>query len=223
MHLKGLTSFLFVISFAFLHAQPGAVDAPLTRTQVRQFIKTELAIGQLQKQIMAHQGEYEQLGRDEIQVFYEKRGLLVVQKGWSLEDFEAVRNRVYEARSNLEEYKKYKDEQAVQQKITEESIYERQEIQTQETLREMISGIAENAFLSAEQKKTMLEKIKAMQEQTKGMGAQIQQGEQAYLSLRQQNLTQNQADWLAVSPYLDQLQHLADWYNGKRSDPPVVD
>ncbi len=220
MHLT-VTSFLFVIRIAFLHAQP--VDAPLTRTQVQQFIKTELAIGQLQKQIRARGGAYGQLEGDEIQVFYEKRALLIVQDGWKLKDFEAVRNRVYEAKSNLEEYEKYKDEQAVQQEIAEEGIYKKQEKQTQEVFREMVSGITENAFLSAEQKKTMLEKIKEMQEQTKGMGAQMQQGEQAYFSLRQQNLTQNQADWPAISPYLDQLQHLSDWYNGKRVDPPDVD
>lgn len=223
MNAKILLGWWFVMSFAGVQAQSGSIDAPLTEAQVRQFIKTELAIGQLQKQIIAREGAYEQLEREEVNVFYKERAVLVARHGWTQEDFEDVRHRVFKAKASLQENEKYEKQQAEHQKRTKENRYSQQEAETQKMLRKMRSDLEQHAFLSAEQKKTMMDKIAQMQKQAKGMGAQLERGEQEYLSSRKADITENQADWPAVQLYFDQLQHLTDWYNGNRSDPPALD
>lgn len=217
---------LGMISFG-LQAQnyipPETPETPLTEVQVRRFMKTELAVNRLQKQIMARAGEFNQLERGEVKVFYEKRKPLVESYGWDLDDFEEVRKRVFAARSAITEYEDFKKDQPGNREQVAENNLDEQEAESQKAYQEMIDQIKENDYLSEAQKKTMIDQIEEMQERTKGMGAQVSKAKKEYRQTRYEDITRNRADWPAVRPYLDTLQHLTDWYSGNRSDPPVFE
>lgn len=218
------TMLILTMGFQRLPAQSrDHIKSPLTEKHVILFMKTELAVNQLQKQIIARKGNFDQLEREEIKAFYEKRKPLIESYGWDLETFEKVRERVFAARSGMESYEKYKKDEAEHQENIEQNAYRKQEEENQEVYREMRDEIEANDVLSEEQKKTMLDQIEEMQRRTRGMGEPLKQGEKEYLKQQQEGAVQNRADWPAVRPYLDKLQHLTDWYNGNRADPPIIE
>src|SRR5699024_428649 len=144
-----------------------APSTPLTEEQVIRFMKTELAVSRLQKNIIAKKGEFDQLEREEIRVFYEKRKPLVESYGWDLNEFEEVRNRVFDARSTIEQYEDVKKEEQNYQKKVAENAYDQQEKENQKIYQDMINQIKQNEYLSEQQKTEMVKQITAMQNRTK--------------------------------------------------------
>lgn len=196
-------------------------ESPLTEAQVHSFLRTELAVHQLQKKIQAS-GEYDTEGNDIIRDFYRQRAQLVARNGWNLDNYEDVRARVYAAVSNIREYERFEKERAQHQENQVKNVYNEQEKEAQKTYKALLAEIEETDFFTEEQKKIMIKNIRDMQVRLQGMGTQIEETEGDYLELRRDQLTQNQTDWPAVRPYLDKFEHLTDWYSGNRSDPPKL-
>ncbi|MDN3553145.1 Ig-like domain-containing protein [Halomonas almeriensis] len=121
---------------------------PFNRTKVRNWIKARIAINRLQDTMRANAGDYEQL----ISAFYRKREALLEQAGWTVEDFEATRDRI----SNAE------------------------------------------------------------------VGIELAQEEDAP-DYGKNQIEKTRADWPAVKPYLDELEHLTNWVADNVDEPPRLD
>lgn len=72
---------------------------PLTRAEVRDFIETRIASARLQNRMRAGAGQHD----DVVKAFFERRNELLQSRGWSVEEYEAVRERVHAARSAMRE------------------------------------------------------------------------------------------------------------------------
>ena len=129
---------------------------PFNRTKVRYWIKARIAINRLQDTMRANAGDYERANAGDyerlISAFYRKREALLQQAGWTVEDFEATRDRISNAEVGIE---LARDEDA------------------------------------PDYGKNQIEKTRA--------------------------------DWPAVKPYLDELEHLRNWVADNVDEPPRID
>lgn len=196
-------------------------ESPLTEAQVHNFLRTELAVHQLQKKIQANK-EHDDEGNDIIRDFYRQRAQLLERTGWNSDDYEEVKGRVYGAVSSIREYERFEKERAQHQENQVKNVYNEQEKEAQRTYKALLAEIEETDFFTEEQKKIMIKNIRDMQVRLQEIGTQVEEAEGDYLELRRERLSQNQMDWPAVRPYLEKKEHLTDWFNGNRSDPPKL-
>lgn len=222
-----ILSTLFLAAFCLSsHAQEfestQIYKPPLTKEQVRQFMKTRLAIGQLQKQIIANQSAQSQIGSDQIKAFYKKRDALIKNHGWEVKKFEQVETRISTAMTAMQQYKRHKQADKTHKEKVAKYSYNKQEQETLKALEESIVNIQNSNLLSLKEKEEIIKGLKIQQQQIKGSGSKLAEYEENYLELQQERITENQEDWPAVRPYLDKLQHITDWYNGNRPDIPSL-
>ncbi|MDY0075754.1 MAG: hypothetical protein RBR87_00645 [Bacteroidales bacterium] len=111
--------------------QDQAISSPLTEKSVRDFIETRIAEYKLQKEMEARANEYENV----IKAFYQKRKDLIESRGWIIEDYENVNERVLIAQNAMEQELDLKREEALNREIAE---------------------IEANTFYSAEQKSQLI-------------------------------------------------------------------
>ena len=147
MNFIKLTCVVFVIilsgflSSQKIHAEIPAVlfktqnqpaTPPLTKESVRHYIKTSIAVTKLQLKMRDQSGE----GDEVIKEFYKKRKALLEAQGWTVEDFENTRDRIF----------------IVQNAMEQESYLE-----SKEEFEKEISEIKANTYFSAEQKSQVIE------------------------------------------------------------------
>lgn len=80
---------------------PGPVLAdsiPLSKNQVRRYIKTRIATARLQNKMRANAGQYDNV----IRAFYKKRTELLNKHGWTETEFESVKKRIIAAITAME-------------------------------------------------------------------------------------------------------------------------
>lgn len=75
-----------------------AVDGPLERQHVRDYIRLRIETHQLQQKMKANADQYDSV----IQAFYERRAALLKQEGWSADAFDALQKRIMHVESALE-------------------------------------------------------------------------------------------------------------------------
>ncbi|MCK9452661.1 MAG: hypothetical protein M0Q90_13285 [Bacteroidales bacterium] len=140
MNFRKSICFIFIL-FGFLSSQKieaktttilyrpqnQAISAPLTKEKVRDFIATRIAEYKLQKGMEARANEYENV----IQAFYQKRKDLIEGRGWVIEEYENVNERILIAQNAMEQEADLKSEEAFNMEIAD---------------------IEANTFYSAEQK-----------------------------------------------------------------------
>lgn len=120
--------FTFVLSLAFfpqkinaasktasLNTQIQISEVPLTKERVRHFIKTSIAVTKLQLKMKSESGG----GHEIIQEFHKKRKTLIESQGWSVEDFENTRDRIYNVQNAIDQEDSLKNEEEFQQEIAE--------------------------------------------------------------------------------------------------------
>lgn len=73
-------------------------NAPLTRSQLKSYLKTEIAIDKVQMNMKAHADQYDNV----IQAFYAKRKAMLKARGWSVDQYEATQQRISNAISAME-------------------------------------------------------------------------------------------------------------------------
>lgn len=112
--------------------QNQAVSSPLTKKIVRNFIETRIAEYKLQKGMQARANEYDNV----IKTFYQKRKVLIESRGWIIEDYENVNERILIVQNAMEQEIDLKSEEALNREIAE---------------------IEANTFYSAEQKSQLIE------------------------------------------------------------------
>jgi len=116
----------------FLYSpQNQATSAPLTEKSVRDFIETRIAEYKLQKGMEARANEYENV----IKAFYQKRKDLIENRGWVIENYEKVNERILIVQNAMEQELNLKSEEALNREIAE---------------------IESNTFYSAEQKSQLI-------------------------------------------------------------------
>ena len=75
-----------------------AVDGPLQRQHVRDYIRLRVETHQLQEKMKANADQYDAL----IHAFYERRATLLKQEGWTPDAFDALQERIMRAEKALE-------------------------------------------------------------------------------------------------------------------------
>lgn len=75
-----------------------AVEGPLQRQHVRDYIRLRVETHQLQESMKANADQYDAL----IQAFYERRAKLLKKEGWAPEAFDALQKRIMRAETALE-------------------------------------------------------------------------------------------------------------------------
>jgi len=75
-----------------------AVDGPLRRQHVRDYIRLRIETHQLQQQMKANADQYDAL----IQAFYKRRATLLEKEGWSPDAFDALQKRIMRAETALD-------------------------------------------------------------------------------------------------------------------------
>lgn len=130
-----------VLSSPKIHAATSAVlfkiqnqlaTSPLTKESVRRYIKTSIAITKLQLKMRDQSGD----GNEVIKEFYQKRKVLLESRGWTVEDFENTRDRIFAVQYAMEQQNHLKSNEEFEQEIAE---------------------IKANAYFSAEQKSQVIE------------------------------------------------------------------
>lgn len=106
--MRSLTRNLWILVLLLAAGAAAAANSPLTRSQVADFINTRVAVGQLQKDMQAHASQYDDL----IHTFYKRRKALLEQRGWTVKEFEAVRDRINAAQNGIETAEDQKADQA---------------------------------------------------------------------------------------------------------------
>lgn len=81
-----------------LSTQVTPLQAPLTKEQVRHYIKTNILEFKLQQKMKSQADLYDNV----IQEFYAKRKILLEQQGWTVEEYEAIEERIFIAQNALE-------------------------------------------------------------------------------------------------------------------------
>lgn len=74
-----------------------ALQAPLTKEQVRHYIKSNVMVCKLQIKMKNQAREYDNV----IQEFYKKRKSVLKKEGWTVEDFEETQNRIFAAQNGI--------------------------------------------------------------------------------------------------------------------------
>lgn len=92
----------------FLVPAWGMAQSPLDSNQVRDFIETRMAVARLQNEMKAKAEQYD----DVVRAFFERRAELLTSRGWTVEDFDAVKDRVHAARSAMREAAELEEKQA---------------------------------------------------------------------------------------------------------------
>lgn len=87
----------------------------LTEATVRDYIKTSIAITELQQKMKSQADRYENV----IQSFYKKREAFLKSKGWTVEEFENTQERILAAQYALEKNADLKSEKEFNKKIAE--------------------------------------------------------------------------------------------------------
>lgn len=115
----------FLTGFLFPHAIQATTNsgidtlqiqlAPLTKEKVRDYIKTSVAITQLQNKMKANASQYENL----IKTFYQKRKELLESRGWTVEGFEETQSRVFATKNAIREEARLKSEEEFEKEIAE--------------------------------------------------------------------------------------------------------
>lgn len=123
----------FFLLFSFpLFVSAAEPLSPLTRADVANFLQTEIAIVKKQNKMRANAAAYDNV----IQAFYSWRDEFLVSQGWTVEHFEAVRNRVFKANSALDTIDELAQEKPEREK--------------------QIADIRSSAFFTSEQKEQMI-------------------------------------------------------------------
>lgn len=198
-------------------------DKPLTQEQVRDFLKTNILERQLQKQIQAREGEFNTLEREEVKVFYERRAILLKDRGWNVKEYEEVQNRIYAAVNALEDYEGFLKKQADHQQKAEAKKFTEEEGQMREVIQKMLKDIEENEFLTKEQKQKAMADGKKMLENIEGSGIERKDAEAYSNNLEAARFSQSKPDWPAVKPYVTEIDQLVKWSAGGRENPPEID
>ncbi len=213
---------LFTALQAQIYKNPKPPEHALTKKQVRRFLKTEIVVDKLQMQIKAHRGAYKTLERGEIKIFYKKRAEILKSRGYDPDEYDKIRERVFRAEANIKAYERYKKEHAQHQKMVRNEGYEKQEQSMKEGLSDMIQQIKESEYIPEDKKQQFIAQIKEKQGRVQGSGQKMKQIDQTTDARRYKSITRNKIDWSAVEPYLEELERLADWYNGNGEAPPDI-
>lgn len=119
----------------------GQDSLTLSTDKVEDWIKTRIKVAQLQNRMKANAGEYDNV----VQSFYGKREELLTSQGWTVTDFDEVKERIHAAISAMD----------IAGDLEE----------SQENHEKEISEIRQNEFYSDSQKEQMIEGLKTMREQ----------------------------------------------------------
>jgi hypothetical protein len=90
-----------ILAVGFMFVPPAAaqaVDGPLQRQHVRDYIRLRVESHQLQEKMKANADQYDAL----IQAFYERRAALLKKEGWTADAFDALQERIMRAETALE-------------------------------------------------------------------------------------------------------------------------
>lgn len=130
--MRPVITALFICASLLPAAAAGAAQAPLTRAEVADFLRTEIRITEKQQEMKANAAEYD----DVIRAFYDWRDKYLVAQGWTVERFEAVRERVFAAHSALDTIEELEKERPARE--------------------EEIAEIRNNNYFTPEQKERMI-------------------------------------------------------------------
>ncbi|NHK27895.1 hypothetical protein FF098_008275 [Parvularcula flava] len=191
-----------------------AADEPLTSDEVKHWIETEIEVVELQMDYKANAAEYE----DVIAAFFAAKADLVTDRSYASNDaYDARAERIYAAVNAMEEQERLEQERA--ERAAEPSEEEKDSAAIAE-LKAMIRDIEESPYLTPEQKE---ESIAAMEE---AMGVTLEHDTEAMQgevdAAQQAAVDATKADWPAVEPWIEELNHLTDWAAGNRPDAPVI-
>lgn len=115
----------------------------LTEQRVKDWIEARISVAKLQRQMKNNAAEYD----DVVQEFFIKREKLLESRGWSVEEFDAAKNRIHAVISAMD--------------ISDELEESRAEYE------EEIDEINSNEYYSEEQKEEMITALRSMREQKK--------------------------------------------------------
>lgn len=79
--------------------QSQATTSPLSKENVRRYIKTSIAITKLQLKMREQSGD----GDEVIKAFYKKRKVLLESQGWTVENFENTGDRIFTVLNAMEQ------------------------------------------------------------------------------------------------------------------------
>ena len=113
----------------------------LTKAKVKEWIQARIAIAKLQMKMKANAGNYD----DVVQAFYKARKKLLESKGWMVQDFNALKERINAAASAMDLADELKASKADHE--------------------EELSGIEANEYLTEKKKAEMIKGLKNMRKQ----------------------------------------------------------
>jgi len=192
-----------------------ASDEPLTSDEVKHWIETEIEVVELQMEYKANAAEYE----DVIAAFFAAKADLVTDRGYASNDaYDERAERIYNAVGAIEEQKRLDRERA--ERAAEPSEEEKDSAAIAE-LKAMIKDIEESPYLTPEQKEESIAAMKdamglTLEHDTEAMQGEVDAAQQATIDT-------TKADWPAVEPWLEELDHLTSWAAGNRPDAPVIE
>lgn len=123
---------ILLLTGLLLTTAAGAADGPLTEEQVCDFIATRVASNHLQEYFKRNADDYSDAPR----AFFKARDAMLRAQGWTVDGYEATRQRIHAAISGIRSAQEVEEEQA--------------------ELDERIAGIRANSYFSDEQKEQMI-------------------------------------------------------------------
>ena len=198
-------------------------DSPLTEELVRQFLKMQIKDHQLQKDIQNRKDNYSRLEGDEIKVFYKELDVLLKNNQWIPEEYNETKYRVYAAKAAIEQNEHFQKELNQHQKDDAENKYDKDVLEMQTVLQDMLEQIKNNEVLSEEQKQKSISAVEKMQNNLQNGGQKLKEATQTSDAVQADYLSESKADWPAVKPFVEKIDEITQWYNGARSDPPAID
>lgn len=200
------------------HSLTALADSGLTKAEVRQYLTLAIELGHLQDRIIEQADQHRDLP-----MTYRIQGQKLLQtRGSSWPDYNALQQRIIDARTVLEDQQHWSEEIADADATAEELCQfsgeplvpvdeQKQIIAVLKASGASASDIAEvkaSFYPSAQQSTALCEAAKASQN--------------TQVEVQKQLKAETGKDWTAVKAYLPELEALTEWRAGNRATPPAM-
>lgn len=201
-----------------LQALSAHADTGLTKAEVRQYLVLAIELGHLQDRLIRQADQHQDLP-----LAYRTQGQTLLQaKGSNWRDYEALQQRISNARTVLDDKpdwpKEIAEAEANVRELCQSSAEPLIPLAEQQQMIAMLKASGASESEIAKVKAT----LSASDEQSSALCQAAKAAKQSQLEVQAQLTAQTEKDWAAVQAYRPELRALVEWRARNRSTPPKL-
>ena len=208
-----------VVASSFLLIPNAFAEEALSKKAVKHYLRTAIALGHLQDEIKSQPGKY----ADMPLAYREQGNALLNKRGYQRGEYEAVQDRVFNARNALDARVDWpeRNHQAEQERILACGEDARAPSLSIERQQQMLAAL--RAAGASQHDIALVEaNFAPAPEQREAACKAATAAKQQELDVQAAVKAQTGPDWQAVEKYRDKIDALSDWRAGNRSKPPKI-